>query len=93
MICLQGEICDIDGTCVDAGGDELFKLTTKEGKLTVETEKVDANVADLDAGLIFEQDPVQILDALLPLYLSATLLRSLQVCCPQNAISMLQLQL
>ena len=40
---------------------------------------MDANVADLDAGLIFEQDPVQILDALLPLYLSATLLRSLQV--------------
>ena len=37
---LQGEICDIDGTCVDAGGDELFKLTTKDGKLTVETEKV-----------------------------------------------------
>lgn len=37
---LQGEICDIDGTCVDAGGDELFKLTTKEGKLAVETEKV-----------------------------------------------------
>ena len=37
---VQGEICDIDGTCVDAGGDELFKLTTKEGKLTVETEKV-----------------------------------------------------
>jgi F-type H+-transporting ATPase subunit gamma len=74
----QGEICDIDGTCVDAGGDELFKLTTKEGKLTVETEKVDANVGDMDAGLIFEQDPVQIIDALLPLYLNSTLLRSLQ---------------
>ena len=37
---VQGEICDIDGTCIDAGGDELFKLTTKEGKLAVETEKV-----------------------------------------------------
>lgn len=74
----QGEICDIDGTCVDAGGDELFKLTTKEGKLTVETEKVDANVGDMDAGLIFDQDPVQIIDALLPLYLNSTLLRSLQ---------------
>lgn len=39
MLVLQGEICDVDGTCVDAGGDELFKLTTKGGKLTVETEK------------------------------------------------------
>ena len=35
--------------------------------------------ADLSAGLIFEQEPSQILDALLPLYLSSTLLRALQV--------------
>ena len=42
--------------------------------------------AELSAGLIFEQEPSQILDALLPLYLSCTLLRSLQVtsgCVPQ----------
>lgn len=38
--CVQGEICDIDGNCVDAAEDELFKLTTKEGKLSVEREKV-----------------------------------------------------
>ena len=38
--------------------------------------------ADLSAGLIFEQEPSQILDALLPLYLSSTLLRSLQVASP-----------
>lgn len=41
--------------------------------------QVTADVGDLDAGLIFEQDPVQIIDALLPLYLNSTLLRSLQV--------------
>ena len=35
---MQGEICDIDGTCVDAAEDELFKLTTKEGKIAVERE-------------------------------------------------------
>ncbi len=35
-------------------------------------------MSDFDAGLIFEQDPVQIIDALLPLYLNCTLLRSLQ---------------
>ena len=45
--------------------------------------QIDANVSDLDSGLIFEQDPVQIIDALLPLYLNSTLLRSLQVCGPQ----------
>lgn len=37
-----------------------------------------ADPSDFEAGLIFEQDPVQIVDALLPLYLNSTLLRSLQ---------------
>ena len=37
---IQGEICDIDGTCVDAADDEIFKLTTKEGSLSMEREKV-----------------------------------------------------
>ena len=32
----------------------------------------------LDPSLIFEQEPAQILDALLPLYLNSCLLRSLQ---------------
>ena len=36
------------------------------------------DTSDFDAGLIFEQDPVQIIDALLPLYLNCTLLRALQ---------------
>ena len=75
----QGEICDIEGRCVDAAEDELFKLTTKGGKLVVETERVTTDTSDFDAGLIFEQDPVQIIDALLPLYLNSTLLRALQV--------------
>ena len=35
----QGEICDIDGRCVDAAEDEVFKLTTVSGKLAVEVEK------------------------------------------------------
>lgn len=76
---VQGEICDIEGRCIDAAEDEMFKLTTKEGRLTMEREKVTTDTSDFDAGLIFEQDPVQILDAILPLYLNSTLLRSLQV--------------
>ena len=56
----------------------MFKLTTKEGRLTMERERVTTDTSDFDAGLIFEQDPVQILDAILPLYLNSTLLRSLQ---------------
>ena len=73
-----GAVCDIEGNCVDAAEDEIFKLTTREGQLVVEAEKVTTSTADLDASLIFEQDPVQIVDALLPLYMNSSLLRSLQ---------------
>merc|ERR1711934_238345 len=59
--------------------DELFLLTTKEGELAVERETT--NIADgegFDELLIFEQEPQQILDALLPLYMNGTVLRALQ---------------
>lgn len=137
-----GELCDLDGNCVDAAEDEIFKLTTQvrrdgitlelhpachvsadsetadtpcvegdhpdpgasfhqscpnllpaflpfprqfsrhfhqqSGQLRVEREKVTIETPELDPSLIFEQDPVQILDALLPLYMNSCLLRSLQ---------------
>ncbi|KAJ0575070.1 putative H(+)-transporting two-sector ATPase [Helianthus annuus] len=74
----KGEICDINGVCVDAAEDEFFRLTTKEGKLTVERDVVRADTMDFSPILQFEQDPVQILDALLPLYLNSQILRALQ---------------
>ncbi|XP_027088372.1 ATP synthase gamma chain, chloroplastic-like [Coffea arabica] len=74
----KGEICDINGNCVDAAEDEFFRLTTKEGKLTVERDIMRTKTAEFSAILQFEQDPVQILDALLPLYLNSQILRSLQ---------------
>ncbi|PIA57872.1 hypothetical protein AQUCO_00500056v1 [Aquilegia coerulea] len=74
----KGEVCDINGVCVDAAEDELFRLTTKEGKLTVERDVVMSKTEDFSPILQFEQDPVQILDALLPLYLNSQILRALQ---------------
>uniref|UniRef100_A0ACD5U7C2 Uncharacterized protein n=1 Tax=Avena sativa TaxID=4498 RepID=A0ACD5U7C2_AVESA len=74
----KGEICDVNGICVDASEDELFKLTTKEGKLTVEREKIKIEMQPFSPVVQFEQDPVQILDALLPLYLNSQILRALQ---------------
>lgn len=74
----KGEICDINGVCVDAAEDEFFRLTTKEGKLTVERDAVRTQTAEFSPILQFEQDPVQILDALLPLYLNSQILRALQ---------------
>ncbi|KIY91665.1 F-type H+-transporting ATPase subunit gamma [Monoraphidium neglectum] len=35
-----GELCDVEGNCVDAAQDEMFRLTTSGGKLSVEREKV-----------------------------------------------------
>ncbi|CAN0911088.1 ATP synthase gamma chain 1, chloroplastic [Linum grandiflorum] len=64
--------------CVDAAEDEFFRLTTKEGKLTVERDVVRTATPDFSPILQFEQDPVQILDALLPLYLNSQILKALQ---------------
>lgn len=59
--------------------DEIFRLTTRGGELEVERQKVAApTLTALPKDMIFEQDPVQILDALLPLYLNNQLLRALQ---------------
>lgn len=74
----KGEVCDLNGVCVDAAEDELFRLTTKEGKLTVERETVRTPTPAFSPIIQFEQDPVQILDALLPLYLNSQILRALQ---------------
>lgn len=59
--------------------DEVFRLTTKGGEFEVERQKVAAPTpVPFAKDMIFEQDPVQILDALLPLYLNNQLLRALQ---------------
>jgi F-type H+-transporting ATPase subunit gamma len=59
--------------------DEIFRLTTRGGDFQVERQTVEAEEPQLlPSDTIFEQDPVQILDALLPLYLNNQLLRALQ---------------
>lgn len=74
----KGKVVDSNGNCVDALEDEFFRLTTKEGKLTVLREKVGKRKVETHPLLQFEQDPVQILDALMPLYLNSQILRALQ---------------
>merc|ERR1712190_343853 len=74
----SGELCDINGKCVDFAEDEVFRLTTDKGKMAVQREKINMDTSQLDSRLIFEQEPSQILDALLPLYLNSIVLRSLQ---------------
>jgi len=60
-------------------GDEIFKLTSKEGDLSVTKEKIAAaEPAEFAPDMIFEQEPSQLLNAILPLYLNGQLLRTLQ---------------
>lgn len=69
----------LDAQGLEAQDDEIFRLTTRSGEFEVERTKVGATAAKpLPKDMIFEQDPVQILDALLPLYLNNQLLRALQ---------------
>ncbi|WP_338429944.1 F0F1 ATP synthase subunit gamma [Synechococcus elongatus] len=68
----------LDPQGLASSDDEIFRLTTRGGSFTVEREKLTSEVAPLPRDMIFEQDPVQILSALLPLYLSNQLLRALQ---------------
>ncbi len=62
----------------EAADDEIFRLTTRGGEFEVERQRVTTEARPFPRDMLFEQDPVQILDALLPLYLNNQLLRALQ---------------
>jgi F-type H+-transporting ATPase subunit gamma len=69
----------LDPQGLEPKDDEIFRLTSRGGAFQVERQRVTTSVPGaLPADMIFEQDPVQILDALLPLYLNNQLLRALQ---------------
>lgn len=74
----KGVVCDVNGNCVDALEDEFFRLTSKEGKLALERDVVKRKRGECLPLMQFEQDPVQILDAMMPLYLNSQILRGLQ---------------
>ena len=68
----------LDRQGLEAKDDEIFRLTTRGGNFAVERESVDSTPEELPGEMIFEQDPAQILNALLPLYLTNQMLRSMQ---------------
>ncbi len=68
----------LDPQGLAAADDEIFRLTTRAGQFEVERERVTTPTQALPRDMIFEQDPVQILNALLPLYLSNQILRAMQ---------------
>merc|ERR1712187_339506 len=55
--------------------DEAFKLTTEDGKLKAEKEKVKKTKAkDIEPDVIFDQPPATIINNMLPLYLNSLLI-------------------
>lgn len=71
-------ILPLDPQGLEVPDDEVFRLTVRGGDFAVDRTKVSTPVQDFPQDMIFEQDPTQILDAILPLYLNNQLLRSLQ---------------
>ncbi len=60
----------LDPQGLEAQDDEIFRLTSSDAP--------GVEVSEFPKDMIFEQDPSQILDALLPLYLNNQILRALQ---------------
>ncbi len=69
----------LDPQGLEAKDDEIFRLTSRDGRLAVEREDAPGVAAsEFPKDMLFEQDPSQILDALLPLYLNNQILRAMQ---------------
>jgi len=66
-------------TGLEMEGDEIFKMTTRDGQLSMTKEKIDAaEPQEFAPDMLFEQEPSQLLNAILPLYLNGQLLRTMQ---------------
>lgn len=66
-------------TGIESADDEIFMMTSKDGDFTVEKKSSDpVEPAQFPKDMIFEQDPEQILSAILPLYFNGQLLRQMQ---------------
>lgn len=66
-------------TEISKEGDEVFQLTSDSGKFEVSRRELEAvEPQDFPNDMIFEQDPIQIINAILPLYLNGQILRTLQ---------------
>merc|ERR1719201_801821 len=66
-------------TGMEAEGDEIFRLVSDGGDFSVEREATEtAEPAQFEADCIFEQEPEEIVNSILPLYFNGQILKSLQ---------------
>jgi F-type H+-transporting ATPase subunit gamma len=68
----------LDPQGLEPHDDEIFRLTSNGGHFEVSRDKVAPPTRTLPSDMIFEQKPGQILDALLPLFLTNQVLRAWQ---------------
>lgn len=61
----------LEPTGMEDETDEIFKMTTKDGELKIETETVKNEVKDFPSDMIYEQSPDQLIQAIMPLYLNS----------------------
>ncbi|KAG1678371.1 hypothetical protein FOA52_015137 [Chlamydomonas sp. UWO 241] len=76
---MEGELRTDGNNSVDHVDDEVYRLmiiSRDKFKVVKDVDRVE--LRDLDASLICDQPPEQLIDALLPLYLNSCLLRALQ---------------
>merc|ERR1719343_1396221 len=65
----------LSATGIEDPEDETFTMTSEEGKLKVEKEKVGkVKAKEIEPDVIFDQPPATILNSMLPLYLNSQLL-------------------
>ena len=62
---------------IESEDDEVFKVTSKDGKMVM-AKQADKEVAGPQGDYIFEDEPVGILETMLTLYFSATIMRCMQ---------------
>merc|ERR1711988_308279 len=66
-------------TGMESEGDEIFRLVSQSGEFSVEREAVEsAAPAEFEADCIFEQEPEEIVNSILPLYFNGQILKALQ---------------
>lgn len=63
---------------VESDEDEVFKVTTKDGKMILQKQDKEENKMVTSPDYIFEDEPTEILNTMLTLYFSATIMRCMQ---------------
>lgn len=63
---------------IESEEDEVFKMTTRDGKMVIEKQSADSSEYNITPDYIFEDEPADILNTMLTLYFSATIMRCMQ---------------